>query len=146
MQWFWIIKSIRYPFVCGVSSAKESTHAKSVIVYQISVKTFLAALLRYSFFLPRCYSFIFKFSVSRTDSRLRTIVLRTCICINQRFLNIFDVFSCDYLRKHYAVVFGEMSETCFTTFETIRFYSIEKSLFLHVFSSSALPFSSSNIF
>ena len=102
-----------------VSSAKESVHAKSLIVDQISGKTFLNRSFKLQFF----YQDIFPLNLS--------------ICVYQRFFNIFNsfpIFSYDYFRKHYAVLFGEMSKTCFTTFETIKFYSIKKKLCSYMYS------------
>lgn len=46
-----------------VSSVKESVHAKSLIFPHVSGKTFLKRSFKLSFFLPRCYCFIFKFSI-----------------------------------------------------------------------------------
>ena len=109
-----------------VSSAKESVHAKSLIVDQISGKTFLNRSFKLQFF----YQDIFPLNLS--------------ICVYQRFFNIFNsfpIFSYDYFRKHYAVLFGEMSKTCFTAFETIKFYSIKKNLFLYAFLSLGLSLS-----
>ena len=109
-----------------VSSAKESVHAISLIVDQISGKTFLNRSFKLQFF----YQDIFPLNLS--------------ICVYQRFFNIFNsfpIFSYHYFRKYYAVLFGEMSKTCFTAFETIKFYSIKKKLFLYAFLSSGLSLS-----
>lgn len=64
-----------------VSSAKESVHAKSLIVDQISGKTFLNRSFKLQFF----YQDIFPLNLS--------------ICVYQRFFNIFNsfpIFSYDY--------------------------------------------------
>ena len=55
------------------------------------------------------------------------------------FLIFLIVFQ--YFHMIISVLFGELSKTCFTAFETIKFYSIQKNLFLYAFLSSGLSLS-----